>query len=256
MLNEERLNAIVPQGAIGHQVEFHPTIGSTNDRASELAKAGAPHGTLVVADQQSAGRGLGSRRWWTARGAGLALSVVLRPRVKAASGLLSGLGAVSVCEAIEELAGEPEIKWPNDVLLGGKKVAGILAEGAWLDGELEYAVLGIGVNVHPSSAPSNADFPATSLDDEMGQHADRSSLLASILRSLDGWNERLSRGELLSAWERRLAYRDQIVSYGANVQGVIVRLGSEGELVLRAEGQEVILRESENHLRLVDRDKE
>lgn len=257
VLNEQTLRSIVPQGAIGGLAEYHARIGSTNDRAIELAELNSPHGTLVVAEEQTAGRGRGGRGWWTPSGAGLALSVLLRPGVPATPAVLTGLGALAVCEAIEELGGKPEIKWPNDVLLSGKKTAGVLAEASWVSNALEYVVLGVGVNVRKASLPPSVDFPATCLDEVLGQRISRIDLLASILRNIDRWAGQLDQRELLSAWDARLAYRGQVVSYGKGLQGAIAGLGPEGELSIKmADGLEVNLNESEYNLRLVDREKE
>jgi BirA family biotin operon repressor/biotin-[acetyl-CoA-carboxylase] ligase len=257
VIDQRALKALVPIGAMGIVTEFYPSIGSTNDRAAELAKEGSPHGTLIIAEEQTAGRGRAGSRWWTNKKAGLALSVVLRPKGQTSVGMLTGLGAVAASEAIEQLGGDPKIKWPNDVLLGDKKVAGILAEGAWTADRLEYAVLGIGVNVRSESLPPSASFPATSLDDEMGHEVNGNALLASILRRLDWWSEQLPHPDLIAAWEKRLAYVNKSVAYDVGAQGVIVGLSSEGELILNtAGGSQVKISAGEYHLRLVDMDKE
>jgi BirA family biotin operon repressor/biotin-[acetyl-CoA-carboxylase] ligase len=257
VFDDETLRSLAPQGAIGSKVEYFATIGSTNDRAIELAKLGSPHGTLVLADEQTAGRGRGGRKWWSPKGTSLSLSVLLRPQFQSTPGLFSGLGALAVCEAVEELGGQPEVKWPNDVLLTKQKVAGVLVEASWVSSKLDHIVVGMGVNVRPASIPPEADFPATCLEDELKGPIEMSKVLASILRSLDRWTSRFDPHELHSAWQQRLAYMGQAVIYGRELQGIIVGLGQEGELILRFEdGSEEHLIESEYHLRPVDTEKE
>ena len=132
------------------------SVTSTNDLALAWAEDGAPDGALVIADTQTAGRGRMTRRWLTPPHSALALSLVLRPNPQEAArlALFSPLGGLALSTALEEQFNlQPQIKWPNDVLLDGKKTAGILAESVWQDGSVQAVVLGIGVNVSPLSVP-------------------------------------------------------------------------------------------------------
>src|SRR4029079_9626473 len=116
----------------GHPVHLYQHIGSTQDEARRQARAGAPEGLLIVAEEQTDGRGRAGRRWVTAHGTALAFSLVLRPSTTAArGGELSMLAGLAVCEAVEQISGLPAVlKWPNDILVGGKKAGGIIAESA------------------------------------------------------------------------------------------------------------------------------
>ena len=151
-LLETRL-ADLPLGGI----RYFERIGSTNDEAAAWLKQGCPDLALVVADAQSAGRGRAGRKWFTPPGAGLAFSLVLRAgdatRQLLAQGntaRLNGLGALAVCQALQEQHSLPaQIKWPNDVIVNGRKLAGVLAEAHWLGSELSAVVLGIGINLAP-----------------------------------------------------------------------------------------------------------
>src|SRR2546427_1102691 len=128
---------------LGHPVHLYRQTGSTNAVARGLAEAGAPEGLLVVAEAQSAGRGRAGRRWITPEGTALAFSLVLRPVAPPAQAArLTMLAGLAVCEAIEQVCGLPAaLKWPNDILIGGRKAGGILGEAA-TDGErLEFAIL-------------------------------------------------------------------------------------------------------------------
>jgi BirA family biotin operon repressor/biotin-[acetyl-CoA-carboxylase] ligase len=202
-------------------IRYYDTIGSTNDEAAAWIEAGARDLSLVVADEQTSGRGRLQRRWFTPPQSGLALSLILRQPTplnsEAASPLLSrlsGLGALGVCTALmANCQLEAQIKWPNDVLLSGNKVAGILAEATWRGDFLEGVVLGIGVNVTPQAVPpaSELNFPATSVETETGAPVDRLGLLHAILEQIIFWRLRLATSEFLQAWELHLAYKGERV---------------------------------------------
>jgi BirA family biotin operon repressor/biotin-[acetyl-CoA-carboxylase] ligase len=202
-------------------IRYYDTIGSTNDEAAAWIDAGAPDLSLVVAGEQTRGRGRLQRRWFTPPQAGLALSLVLhppQPSDPAASPLLlphlTGLGAVAVSAALQSSCQlEAQIKWPNDVLLKGRKVAGILAEVFWRGNLLEGVVLGIGVNITPQAIPPAAElnFPATSVESETGTPVDYLALLHAILEQIIFWRPRLVSPEFLQAWELHLAYKGEWV---------------------------------------------
>jgi BirA family transcriptional regulator, biotin operon repressor / biotin---[acetyl-CoA-carboxylase] ligase len=196
---------------------------STNDRARELAAAGAPHGTLVTAGAQSAGRGRQGRTWSAPPGHALLMSLVLRGALP----LLPLAAAVAVADAVGE---EARIKWPNDVLLGGRKVAGILAEGRPQE---DWAVLGIGVNV----AVRLADLPPELHDTAatLGRSpADVEPFLAALLESIDRALALPTR-ELLDAWRARDALAGQAISWVAG-SGTAAGIDGEGRLVVELPG--------------------
>jgi len=177
MLDVERLQSDLPSHGLGEPLHFFQSIGSTNDHAMSLARDGAPHGTLVVAEEQTEGKGRFGRKWFTPPNSALAFSLLLRPEgiPIEAMGDLTALGALAVAEAIEGLGIEGQIKWPNDVMLIGQKVAGVLVEGSWIGDQLEHAILGIGINVRPESVPpkEEIDIPATCIDTAVGGRVDR-----------------------------------------------------------------------------------
>jgi BirA family biotin operon repressor/biotin-[acetyl-CoA-carboxylase] ligase len=240
MLQEARLRASLPVGRIGRPLYVFPSLGSTNDHAKKLAVQGAPHGTLVTADEQTAGRGRGRRRWLTRKGSGLAISLVLRQTVvkSNAAGWLSGLGALAVVEGLERAGLSPKIKWPNDVLLDGRKVAGVLAEAVWQGELLEFVVMGIGVNVREASLPreEQLDFPSTYTDAHSPEPIDREELLIEIVRGVGLWVDQLGTQAMLQRWQERLAFfGEEVVVLGSEreIKGTIVGLNSEGCLVVR-----------------------
>jgi BirA family transcriptional regulator, biotin operon repressor / biotin---[acetyl-CoA-carboxylase] ligase len=245
MLSEEALRARLPIGGFGLPLHVLASVGSTNDVAVDLAAAGAPEGTLVVADTQTRGRGRSGRAWQTRPGTALAMSLVLRPReVRPATAWgISVAGALAVAEALETEGGAPSIKWPNDVLLVERKVAGLLVDASWVGERLAHAVLGIGVNVLAGSVPPDdeVDFPATSLEHALGRPVERETLLLAILESLARWVSRLGSESLREAWWQRMAYRDRWVSVenaGREVSGRLVGIDPAGGVVLRLEGGE------------------
>ena len=163
-------------------------VASTQDELARLAAAGAPEGTVVTAAHQTGGRGRRGRIWWDAPGDNLLLSVLLRPAISAASApALSLVAAVAVADAVAGAVGvEAGIRWPNDVLVGERKLAGILAEGA-ADGagRVEHVRLGIGLNVNQTAFPESIQGVATSLRLVTGRAHDGARVLAGVLAALD-----------------------------------------------------------------------
>ena len=163
-------------------------VGSTQDELARLAAAGAPEGTVVTAAHQTGGRGRRGRTWWDAAGDNLLLSVLLRPAIPAAAApALSLVAAVAVAEAVADAAGvEAGIRWPNDVLVDERKLAGILAEAvADGAGRVEHVRLGIGLNVNQTAFPEPIRAVATSLRLLTGRAQDGARVLAAVLAALD-----------------------------------------------------------------------
>jgi BirA family biotin operon repressor/biotin-[acetyl-CoA-carboxylase] ligase len=239
MLDDASLRSRLPVGEFGRPLYVFTSIGSTNDQAEELARQGAPHGTLVVSDAQTAGRGRGSSAWLTPPGSGLAMSLILRPIALAPERAwgLNVLGALAILDGLEREGIRAQIKWPNDVLAGGCKLAGVLAEATW-DGErLDHAVLGMGVNVGVESVPGAAvvDFPATCVEEIAGREVDRSGLLLGILNGLLRWYPRIGSAAMLEAWDRSLAFRGETVDVedGRGVKrGTLQGLTPDGRIEL------------------------
>ena len=165
------------------KIEHFDEIDSTNTRLKQRAVAGAPSGTVLVADAQTAGRGRMGRSFFSPRGSGLYLSVLLRPVAFADAGHLTTLTAVAVARALEAVGVPTEIKWINDLLAGGKKLCGILVEGGTVDGE-PFAVIGIGVNLRQTAFPEELADIATSAEAQTGQVPHRDTLVNEILREI------------------------------------------------------------------------
>jgi BirA family transcriptional regulator, biotin operon repressor / biotin---[acetyl-CoA-carboxylase] ligase len=246
------------------EVLYFDSIGSTNDEALRWVEEGARDGSLVTADMQTSGRGRLGRKWVTEPGVALAFSLILRPAPWEIErlGLLSPLGALAVSQALEDTFRiAPQIKWPNDVLLRGRKMCGILLEASWLGDQLQAVVIGIGVNVLKGAVPP-ADmllFPATSLEDELARPVEREPLLAAFLKSFFLWREQIASLGFLQAWENRLAYIGEWVrvEHGADepVVGQVLGIDPAGNLRLQThEGDEVHVTAGDVRLRPVSKD--
>jgi len=259
---EELLSAL-PLSA----VRYYPQVGSTNDLAARWAAEGGPHLALVVADEQTAGRGRLNRRWYTPPGSALAFSLVLQGKnialEREAVPQVTALGALAACDALNQLLSArifAQIKWPNDVIVGRRKLAGVLAEAHWQGQELQAVVLGVGINVAPDSLPpaEALDFPAACLEDALGHPVDRWSALRLVLLKLLDWLPRLGQPGFIQAWEQRLAFQGEWVRVSLESQppfeGRIRGLGPDGSLRLQTRGGvELSFRLGDIHLRPVDR---
>ena len=260
MLNAERLRASLPIYGLGEPLYFYPSIGSTNDQAADFAKQGSPHGTLVVAEEQTSGRGRMGRYWFTPPDSALAFSLVLRPQglTLETLGELTVLGALAVVEALENMGVEALIKWPNDVLINGRKVAGVLTEASWLGNGLEFAILGVGVNVCPKSVPPDekVDLPAICIEAIVGERVDRHELLLDVIKGVGKWYLHLGSPQMLVAWDQRLAYRDRIVKVHhmeGEILGKVQGLAIGGCLKLQLnDGEMIEIAVGDVHLRPVD----
>jgi BirA family biotin operon repressor/biotin-[acetyl-CoA-carboxylase] ligase len=241
MFAEQQLSERLPVHGLGKPLFFYATIGSTNDRALEIAHGGAPHGALVVADEQTSGRGRAGRSWVTRPGAGLAFSLLLRPGDDGPDYQplsLNVLGALAVAEQLKARGGEASIKWPNDVLLAGRKVAGILTEADWLGEHLEGVVVGIGVNVRPESVPrpQELEYPAISVNEVIETPVTRADLLCGVLDSIAGWLPRLGSPLFAQALQDSLAFLGEQVKVeweGGALEGVMEGVNGQGAAQLR-----------------------
>jgi BirA family biotin operon repressor/biotin-[acetyl-CoA-carboxylase] ligase len=243
-------------------IRYFDTIGSTNDEALAWIAAGAQDGCLVAADQQTLGRGRLNRRWITRPGAALAFSMILLPTPDEIEylGFFSPLGALAISQALENMLGlVPQIKWPNDVLLQNRKVAGILLEAAWLGNQLQGIVLGMGLNVTARAVPPANEllFPATSVEEVAGHAVDRLALLKAIVQSLFEWRSKLKETDFRRAWEQRLAFTGQWVRIEGtgkpSVTGQVLGIDASGGLLLRGSaGETITVTVGDVHLRLME----
>ena len=191
---------------LGRRVLWFPTVGSTNDVAATLAEEGEPEGTVVVADAQTAGRGRQGRVWVSPPAAGLYSSVILRPPAEALD-LVTLTAGVALADGLRAATGiDTSVKWPNDIYVHGRKVAGILAEGGAQAAGPTHVVLGFGINLLPAALPPAIADRATSLERELGRAVDRGLVLAECLAAIAWRYGQLRRGErtaILDDWRTR-----------------------------------------------------
>ena len=249
LLSAEQISQNLNTQQMGHRVVYYETVGSTNDIAKQLAEAGEPEGTVVIADEQTAGRGRMARTWIAPARSSILMSLILRPALTplqlARATMAVALGA---CDAIvAETQLDARLKWPNDILLNGKKCAGILAEANILDDQVQYVIVGLGVNVN-FSAKSVESIPpdAATIADELGRSFPRIQLVQSILRAVESYYLRLKRGENLhEEWAARLATLHQNVcaqTPWGEESGLAESVDENGALLLRrADGTTVQL---------------
>lgn len=248
LLSLEQRLADLPLGGL----RYFDRIDSTNLEAARWVDEEAVDLALVVADEQTAGRGRKGRKWITPSGAALAFSLVIRETalISRESNLqrgglvrLTALGALAVCLTLKEEYGLPaRIKWPNDVLVGGEKLAGVLVETHWYGERLAAAILGVGVNVSPQSVPKNGatSFPATCVESALGAPVQRMAILRAVLGRILSWRRRLFDPAFILTWEENLTWRGEWVQItGENEKstaqfqlGKIIGLDQQGHLVL------------------------
>lgn len=222
---------------IGQRVIYYPRLTSTMDVARQEAQQGVPQGTVIIADEQVEGRGRVKRIWLSPQG-NIALSIILYPDVSYLSYLIM-LASLAVVHSIEAVTGlKPQIKWPNDVLVNGKKVCGILIESEVQGSQVAYAIIGIGININLRFS----DFPeisatATSLNDELGRKVSRVDVIRHLLVEMERLYLTLPAGEsIYEEWRDRLVTLGKKVSVvsGNNVlEGVAESVDRSGALVLR-----------------------
>lgn len=245
-------------GTIGREVRWYDTLSSTNELGRREAEAGAAEGLVIVAEQQTAGRGRLGRVWASPPG-GLWLSIILTPRLPAAQIPLVGLAAsVATAAAIEETTGlAPRLKWPNDVLVDGRKVAGLLLEAAPVRRDAPapafgsapaappaWVVCGIGINVNvaPEALPSRPRYPATSLAAALGRPAERGRLLRALLRRLNrNYDQLRAHGGhgILAHWRARsetLGRGVQVSTASETIAGLAYDVDETGALLVRTAG--------------------
>jgi BirA family biotin operon repressor/biotin-[acetyl-CoA-carboxylase] ligase len=239
-LSAESITAGLKTKLIGPSMVYCSSVGSTNDLLKELAAQGTPEGALVIADQQTAGKGRLGRKWLAPPGTSLLLSLLFRPDLAPNQAQqLTMICSLAIADAIEALTGlTAGLKWPNDIFIHGKKAGGILTESGTRGGHLDYVVVGMGLNVNLAvSALPELRGIATSLSEELGREVSRLELLWRILREIETRYNSLRRGESPhEEWAARL------INLGRQVQvtmpcGVLVGwaegVDADGALILR-----------------------
>ncbi len=233
--------------SFGEKIHHFLEIGSTNEEAMRQALAGSPEGTLILAEEQKSGRGRLGRSWYSAPLKGIYGSLILRPGLPPAKApLLTLAAALAVRDAVTHASDLPvDIRWPNDLMIRGKKFGGILAEMNAEVGRIQFVVLGLGINVNHSSFPKEIAALATSLKIETGRSWSRIELIGRVLRGLETlYRDLEKRGgtALIERWTKSSSYahgkKVRIVNDGASMEAETLGLDENGFLkVRRQDGQ-------------------
>lgn len=229
---------------IGKNVYYHEKTGSTNIDAKQLAEESTPHGTLVVAEEQTDARGRRGRSWQAPAGSNIYFSLVLRPRVAADKApMLTLVMALSVARAVSKQCGlEAKIKWPNDIVVNKKKVCGILTEMTLEGRNIAYVIVGVGINVNQQEFPEDIRETATSLRRESGKVFSREELLQKVLKYFEADYESFLKTENMSLL--RNEYNGWLVNRGVQVKvlepsgeytGTAQGINENGELLVERE---------------------
>ena len=227
---------------VGRRVVYEPRMASTNGTAHRLAQQGYPSGTVITTDAQVGGRGRFGRNWHMRERASIACSVILRPTLApselAGLGMAAAIAAVEACRAADVPA---QVKWPNDIVVGERKLGGVLCEASLQGTAVQHAIVGVGLNVNDDLRDRpDLRASATSIRLFTGQPADRSALLIRLLRELDDWiAETRPQPAVLSGWAARCATVGRTVTVhdarsGQRIaSGQAIRLEADGALIVR-----------------------
>jgi len=245
LLTPSEIKPILKTKWIGKTIHHFDTLDSTNSKAYQLALEGAEEGEVVISESQEKGKGRLGRQWFSPPFLNLYLSVILRPKISPhQASLITLMAAVATADAIREFSGLlPLIKWPNDILLRDRKVAGLLNEIHSEIDRIHFVILGIGVNLNTDENTFSKEIRAvsTSLKIEMGQTISRKVFLQFFLQELERWYS-IFRNEggavILKAWRDRAhikGRRVKITSFGETLAGTAINVDSDGALILETE---------------------
>jgi len=224
----------------GRHVFCYESVDSTNRVLKTMAADGADHGTLVVANEQTGGRGRRGRGWLTPKDTSIAMSLLLRPEIPPAKvALLSLAASVAVAKGIRQVTGlEAGIKWPNDIVVNGKKVCGILLEMDADEQNVHYIVAGVGINVHLMDIPEEIRATATSLDLELGHPCSRVEIVKAVMRAAEETEKLLRDGAFMSVYETlsvTLGRPVSVQAVGETFTGTAEQIREDGVLMVRTE---------------------
>lgn len=249
VITEAELKTSMGGGWLGRNLVCYEEIDSTNIRAKKLAEEGAPAGTLVIAESQVSGKGRRGRGWLSPKGEGICMSLLLRPPIAPSSAsMLTLVGALAVVKGIEAAAGlHSAIKWPNDIVMNGKKVCGILTEMSAELEDVHYVVMGIGINVNTQTFSEEIQEIATSLYQQGGVYVKRSHVIAAVMDAFEAYYETfIQTGDLsllLEEYQEKLANKDKevmVLTAAGNYRGKSLGIHKTGELLVQREDNCVV----------------
>jgi len=253
MISSEEIQRGLRTKFIGKSIQTFEVIDSTNTVAKRLAERGAPEGTTVIAEYQTAGRGRFNRKWHGEPGKNILLSLILRPRNKHITPLLTYLTSTCVADTIQEITGKTvECKWPNDLLINDRKFCGILLESSWRaaprsslrrESNVDFVVIGVGMNVNQGTFPAGLRQTATSLKIECGREFGRAPIIRNFLERLEGGYLQSSKAGvngILAEWKvkcRTLGKEISVEQSGKILKGKAIDVDTEGALIIDSRGR-------------------
>lgn len=248
LITEEELHSTLHTGFTAKKIYFLPCVDSTNKEAKRQALVNAPNGSLFIAEEQQSGKGRLGRNWSSPAGTGLWFTLLLRPQsIPQQVTLLTLLAGLAVSKAIRAQTGcDAKIKWPNDVVIGSKKVCGILTEMAAEMERINYVIIGIGINVNQKEFPEELRVKATSLLLESGKPFRRTALLQEVLTNFETLLSQLKSSgpdALLEDYKKQCISLNRTVGFTRNGQpatGTAIDISREGELIVRCENGETV----------------
>ncbi len=250
MITPHEIRDAVGTGLFGKRVAYFEILDSTNNMAKKLADEGAEEGTLVIADEQSAGRGRLNRAWISPSKSGVLMSLIIRPPLSIAEApRITSLAAVAVARALMELSGKPvQIKWPNDILFEGKKISGILTEVSAEGNMVQYAIVGVGINTISVNRllPTSFQHLTVSLEEMTGIRVKRAQVVASVLSNMEKlYEDFIHLGEfagIIDYIKTHSATLGRYVKVDAGsrmITGFAEDIADDGALVLRVAGDQI-----------------
>ena len=242
ILTFEEIKKFLSTEYIGRNIIYYDSIGSTNSKAKELAELGKEHGTVVISEEQTAGRGRLGRSWVSPKYKGIWMSMILRPNIITENiSQITLLGAAAVQKAIMKMGINTKIKWPNDIVLNGRKICGILTEMSGEVDHINYLVMGIGINVNfeEEDFPEELKDIATSLTLESGKYIDRKILISNVLNTFEVlYNDFVKNGDIAETIDicRKnsilIGKEIQLVNRGKVTTAKAIDISDQGELVI------------------------
>lgn len=241
---EAELRSRMETAWAGRKVKYLETVDSTNNYAKKLAEDGAVHGTLVVADYQAGGKGRRGRTWVTPHGSAVAMSIILRPVLPPSrASMLTLVAGMAVAAGIRQVTGlDAKIKWPNDIVVNGKKTTGILTELSAQMEAINYVVIGIGINTNVEEFPEELRETATSLHFETGHPVNRAQIICACMKAFEEFYEKFMESQNMSAlkadYQSLLANMDtgvRVLEPGNEYTGIARGIDDEGELLVEKE---------------------
>ncbi len=227
---------------IGKNIIHYDSIGSTNSKAKELAESGEEHGTVIIGEQQTMGRGRLGRNWISPKYKGIWMSIILRPNIVTENiSLVTLIGAAAVQKAIMEMGIKTSIKWPNDIVLNNRKVCGILTEMSGEIDHVNYLVMGIGINANleHGDIPSDLKNVATSLKIESGKYINRKHLIANVLNNFEklykdfvDYGNATETIEICRKNSLLIGKEVQLTNRGKVTKAKVIDISDSGELVI------------------------